>query len=69
MTPVRGMLWIVAVGVTGVTLWFITIYKGTLAPSMRAVVPIEYEGVRRLVAVGIIAEAIHRRVLDQLSMC
>jgi hypothetical protein len=36
---------------------------------MRAVAPIEYEGVRRLVAVGIIAEAIHRRVLDQLSMC
>ena len=51
MTPVRGMLWIVAVGVTGVTLWFITIYKATLGPSMRAVVPIEHDGVRGLVAV------------------
>lgn|GEM_PF-6866751 len=59
MTPVRGMLWIVAVGVTGVTLWFITIYKATLGPSMRAAVPIERDGVRRLVAVGIIVEA-HR---------
>jgi hypothetical protein len=35
---------------------------------MRAVVPIEYEGVRGLVAVGIVAEAIHRRVPDQLQV-
>jgi hypothetical protein len=33
---------------------------------MRAVVPIEHEGVCGLVAVGIIAEAIDRRVPDQL---
>jgi hypothetical protein len=33
---------------------------------MRAVVPIEHEGVRGLIAVGIIAEAIDRRVPDQL---
>jgi sensor histidine kinase regulating citrate/malate metabolism len=35
---------------------------------MRAVVPIEHEGVRGLVAVGIIAEDIDRRVPDQLHV-
>jgi hypothetical protein len=66
----RGMLfWIVAIGVTGVTLPFVinlqrharAVYACSRADRVR--------GVRGLVAVGIIAEAIHRRVLDQLSMC
>jgi hypothetical protein len=35
---------------------------------MRAVVPIEHEGVRGRVAVGIIAETIDRRVPDQLHV-
>jgi sensor histidine kinase regulating citrate/malate metabolism len=33
---------------------------------MRAVVPIQHDGVRGLVAVGIIVEAIRQRVRDQL---
>jgi sensor histidine kinase regulating citrate/malate metabolism len=33
---------------------------------MRAVVPIEHDGVRGLVAVGIIVEVIDQRVRDQL---
>jgi hypothetical protein len=40
--------------VTGVTLSFVTIYKATLGPSMRAVVPIEHDGVRGIVAIGFI---------------
>jgi hypothetical protein len=40
----RDAFWIAAVGVIGVTLRSSSIYKGTLAPSMRAVVPIEHEG-------------------------
>ena len=68
MTPVRGML-------LDRRRWrdrrhtsLLQIYKATLGPSMRAAVPIEHDGVRGLVAVGIIVEAIDHPVGDHLPM-
>ena len=66
MTPVRGML-------LDRRRWrdrrhtsLLQIYKATLGPSMREVVPIEHDGIRGLVAVGMIVEAVGQRVRDQL---